>query len=96
MLELCRGLNIQMQHNQLIKKIVFLDRVGLPERFSLRAPKLNHQWNNYDSTSPEQVIERSVGADVLIVDVLLQDVGCDGSKLRFFANNASHNADPAA
>ncbi|MFQ3244950.1 MAG: glycerate dehydrogenase [Arenicella sp.] len=57
-----------MQVYQLIKKIVFLDRVGLPERFSVRAPELNHQWDNYDSTLPEQVIERSVGADVLITN----------------------------
>lgn len=57
-----------MQVNQLIKKIVFLDRVGLPERFSVRAPELDHQWDNYDSSLPEQVIERSVGADVLITN----------------------------
>ena len=36
-----------------------------------------------------------VRASILIVDVLLQDVGCDGSELRFFANNAPHRADPA-
>jgi glycerate dehydrogenase len=57
-----------MQQNQLIKQIVFLDRVGLPERFNVRAPGLDHQWNNHDSTSPEQVIERSIGADVLITN----------------------------
>ncbi|MBL4672357.1 MAG: glycerate dehydrogenase [Arenicella sp.] len=57
-----------MQQNQLFKKIVFLDRVGLPERFSVRAPELNHRWNNYDSTSPEHIIERSIGADVLITN----------------------------
>jgi glycerate dehydrogenase len=57
-----------MQHNSPLKKIVFLDRAGLPERFSVRAPSVSHRWRSYDSTSPELIVARSLGADVLITN----------------------------
>ena len=57
-----------MLQNKPSKKIVFLDREGLPERFNVRAPKLNHCWTNYDSTPPDYIIERSLDADVLVTN----------------------------
>lgn len=57
-----------MQQNKPGKKIVFLDRIGLPERFNVRAPELDHRWYNYDSTPQEYIIERGLGADVLITN----------------------------
>ncbi len=52
--------------NSTAKRIVYLDRGGLPERFKVRAPSINHEWIDYPSTPPERVIERCKGADVLI------------------------------
>ena len=49
-----------------MKRIVFLDRAGLPTRFDVRAPKLEHQWIEYTNTSAEQLIERCTDADVVI------------------------------
>ncbi|MFT6408778.1 MAG: glycerate dehydrogenase [Arenicella sp.] len=57
-----------MQEKPSLKKIVFLDRSGLPERFCLRPPKVNHEWTNYPSTPAELAIERSLGADVVITN----------------------------
>lgn len=48
------------------KRIVFLDRAGLPERFRATPPTVDHDWIDYSITLPHQVIERSLGADVLI------------------------------
>jgi len=50
------------------KRIIYLDRAGLPERFNIRAPNTNHQWINYPFTPPDLVIERSQGATVLITN----------------------------
>lgn len=48
------------------KRIVYLDRSGLPERFIVRQPKLDHEWLDYPKSRPDEVIERSQGANVLI------------------------------
>jgi glycerate dehydrogenase len=55
-----------MQQNSPIKKIVMLDRAGLPKRFNVRAPTIDNDWISYDSTPPDLLIERSIDADVLI------------------------------
>jgi len=52
--------------NSAKKRIVYLDRGGLPERFKVAAPSIAHEWVDYPTTSPELLIERSTGADVLI------------------------------
>jgi len=48
--------------------IVYLDRDGLPERIQVPEPKVSHDWVNYAATAPEQIIERSRNADVLVVN----------------------------
>jgi len=49
-----------------VKRIVYLDRAGLPERFIVRNPSIAHQWIDHASTSAEQLIARCSGADVVI------------------------------
>lgn len=49
-----------------VNRIVYLDRAGLPERFKIRPPSVSHEWLSYPSTLPELVIERSLGATVLV------------------------------
>lgn len=55
-----------MQEKNELKKIVYLDRAGLPERFIVRTPETPHVWIDYSKSRPDQVIERSKGAAVLI------------------------------
>ncbi|MCY9869633.1 D-2-hydroxyacid dehydrogenase [Vibrio barjaei] len=48
------------------KKIVFLDRDTIPASITIPTPNFVHQWIEYQSTSPEQVLERIYDADVVI------------------------------
>jgi glycerate dehydrogenase len=57
-----------MQEKSALKKIVFLNRAGLPKRFSVRRPVVDHHWTNYPSTSAELAIERSLGVALLIIN----------------------------
>ncbi|WP_019935321.1 D-2-hydroxyacid dehydrogenase [Oceanimonas smirnovii] len=49
-------------------KLVFLDRKTLAPDVKLRRPNLDHHWQDYADTTPEQVIERLQHADVAIVN----------------------------
>ena len=51
-----------------VKRIVYLDRAGLPARFKVRGPSVTHEWVDYPSTTPEQVVERGYGADILVTN----------------------------
>lgn len=55
-----------MQENNEVKKIIYLDRAGLPERFKVRKPIVKHTWVDYQSSSSNEVIKRSQKADVLV------------------------------
>ncbi|MZI92416.1 glycerate dehydrogenase [Vibrio sp. CAIM 722] len=46
--------------------VVFLDRATIPEQIILPQLKMDHIWREYDFTSPELTLERSLGAQVLI------------------------------
>ncbi|MEZ8800852.1 D-2-hydroxyacid dehydrogenase [Vibrio splendidus] len=49
-------------------KVVFLDRATIPSQIHLKPLSFEHQWVEYDFTSPEQVSERIEGADVVITN----------------------------
>ncbi|ARP39338.1 D-2-hydroxyacid dehydrogenase [Vibrio syngnathi] len=49
-------------------KVVFLDRATIPSQIHLKPLNFEHQWVEYDFTSPEQVSERIEGADVVITN----------------------------
>ncbi|MGO1247065.1 MAG: D-2-hydroxyacid dehydrogenase [Oceanisphaera sp.] len=49
-------------------KIVFLDQKTLPHQAHLRRPNFVHQWQAYDDTSPEQVVQRLTDADIVLVN----------------------------
>jgi glycerate dehydrogenase len=57
-----------MQENTHVKRIVYLDRNTVPQRFSIRRPELDHDWIDYPKSRPDQVIERSLGATVLVTN----------------------------
>lgn len=48
--------------------IVNLDRDGLPPHIDIPTPQVDHSWADYPSTLPEQVIERSKKATILVVN----------------------------
>lgn len=58
--------NRLMQENKEPKRIVYLDRASVPERFNVSRPTVGHEWVDYPKSRPDQVIERSLGADVLV------------------------------
>ena len=43
-------------------RIVFLDRATFGPTVELLRPDLPHDWQVYDDTSPEEVVERLAGA----------------------------------
>ena len=47
-------------------KVVFLDRFAI--RAALRPLRFAHEWTEYPTTTPEQVIERLAGADIAITN----------------------------
>ncbi len=49
-----------------MKRIVYLDRASIPERFEIRKPSIEHQWIDHATTSPAELIERCLDADVLV------------------------------
>lgn len=48
--------------------VVFLDHATIPEHIVLPNLTFEHQWQQYDFTSPEQVVERIAGADIVITN----------------------------
>lgn len=47
-------------------KIVFLDSTAIPKHIPIPRPNFEHQWVEYEHTSPEQTIERAKDADIVI------------------------------
>lgn len=52
-------------------KIVFLERGTFHADLEIPRPNFEHQWTEYDQTSPDQVIERLLDADIVIVNKVL-------------------------
>ncbi|QLB20911.1 glycerate dehydrogenase [Vespertiliibacter pulmonis] len=46
--------------------IVFLDRTGVPASHDIPRPTFEHNWIEYDRTSPEETFERSKDANIIV------------------------------
>lgn len=46
--------------------IVFLDRTGVPASHDIPRPTFEHNWIEYDRTSPEETFERAKDADIIV------------------------------
>ncbi len=70
-----------------LPKVVFLDRATIPAHIQVPCPSFEHQWVEYGLTSPDQVIERLVDADIVISNkvILDQQVLAQLPKLRMVA-----------
>ncbi len=49
-------------------KIALLDKGTFPPEFKLTRPQFNHEWVEYDTTSPAQIIERLQDIDIAITN----------------------------
>jgi len=49
-------------------KIVFLDRKTIGPSVDLKRPQFPHEWDEYDATAPEQVVERAGDAEIVITN----------------------------
>ncbi|WP_407676585.1 D-2-hydroxyacid dehydrogenase [Photobacterium obscurum] len=58
-----------------METIVFLDRDTIPDHIQLPQPDFSHQWYEYPSTTPEQVIERLQHATIAISNKVVLDAG---------------------
>ncbi|MFU2088663.1 MULTISPECIES: 2-hydroxyacid dehydrogenase [Avibacterium] len=54
-------------------KIVFLDSTAIPKHIPIPRPNFEHQWVEYEHTSPEQTIERAKDADIVITSKVVFD-----------------------
>jgi glycerate dehydrogenase len=49
-------------------KIVFLDKGSIPAHISFKKMSHQHQWIEYDRTSPKDIVERCIDADIIITN----------------------------
>lgn len=56
-----------------LPNVVFLDRATIPEHIEVPRPNFEHQWLEYELTSPDQVIERLAEADIVISNKVILD-----------------------
>lgn len=72
-------------------RIVFLDRATLKESINVRRPACDHEWIEYDRTTPDQVVERLKGATIAIVNKvkLTADILAQLPDLAFIAESAT-------
>ncbi|CAE6919976.1 D-2-hydroxyacid dehydrogenase [Vibrio sp. B1FLJ16] len=56
-----------------LPKVVFLDRDTIPAHIQVPRPDFAHEWVEYDLTSPEQVVERLSGAEIVISNKVILD-----------------------
>ncbi|MEZ8398712.1 D-2-hydroxyacid dehydrogenase [Vibrio splendidus] len=72
-------------------KVVFLDRATIPSQIHLKPLSFEHQWVEYDFTSPDQVSERIEGADVVITNkvVLNESNLAQAQQLKLIAVSAT-------
>ncbi|CAH7139092.1 putative 2-hydroxyacid dehydrogenase HI_1556 [Vibrio chagasii] len=72
-------------------KVVFLDRATIPSQIHLKPLSFEHEWVEYDFTTPEQVSERVEEADVVITNkVVLNESNLAGTKkLKLIAVSAT-------
>jgi glycerate dehydrogenase len=49
-------------------KIVFLDKGSVPAHIPFKKVAHQHQWVEYDTTSPDEIVERCIDADIVITN----------------------------
>lgn len=72
-------------------RIVFLDRATLKKSIEVRRPDFDHEWTEYESTQPDQVVERLKDATIAVVNKvkLTADILSQLPNLTFIAESAT-------
>ncbi len=52
-------------------QIVFLDAATIPKHIPIPAPSFPHQWQSYETTSTEEILERVKDADIIITNKVI-------------------------
>lgn len=53
--------------------ISFLDRESFQTDITIKTPNFEHQWLNFDSTTPDQVIQRCQNSDIIVTNKVVID-----------------------
>ncbi|WP_105902286.1 D-2-hydroxyacid dehydrogenase [Vibrio gangliei] len=71
--------------------VVFLDIATIPSHIKIPNLTFEHQWKAFDFTSPEQVVERIAGADIVITNKvkLTADVLAQAPNVKLIAVSAT-------
>ncbi|QXO17738.1 MULTISPECIES: D-2-hydroxyacid dehydrogenase [Vibrio] len=71
--------------------VVFLDRATIPRHIHLPALTFSHRWQEFDTTAPEQVVERLQDAEIVITNkvVLSAEILAQLPNLRLVAVSAT-------
>ena len=82
-----------------METIVFLDRSTIPEHITIPQPNVDCQWQEYATTTPEQVIKRLQGASIVITNKVILDARvlsqCPQLKMIAVAATGTNNIDLA-
>ncbi|MDU8924785.1 2-hydroxyacid dehydrogenase [Pasteurellaceae bacterium LIM206] len=72
-------------------KIVFLDSTALPPHLPIPRPNFPHEWVEYESTAPDEVLKRAKDAEIIITSkvVLNRDIMSRLPRLKLIALTAT-------
>ena len=80
-----------------METIVFLDRSTIPEHITIPQPSIDCQWQEFATTTPEQVIERLQDASIVITNKVILDAPilsqCPQLKMIAIAATGTNNVD---
>ena len=80
-----------------METIVFLDRATIPAHITIPQPGIECQWQEYATTTPEQVIERLKGASIVITNKVILNSQvlsqCPQLKMIAIAATGTNNVD---
>jgi len=60
--------NVDMNTKAKSKRIVYLDRAGIPTRINIPPPQHPHTWIDHSNTENQDVIERAQDSNILVVN----------------------------
>ena len=74
-----------------MEKIVHTDAIAIPKEYPLPRPSFEHEWVSYETTTPEQLVERVKDATIIVTNKsrLTAEVLAQCPKVKFIAELAT-------
>lgn len=74
-----------------MEKIVHTDAIAIPSEYPLPRPSFEHEWISYETTTPEELVERVKDATIIVTNKskLTAEVLAQCPKLKFIAELAT-------